>query len=404
MILISLLLGLIQPVKALNLEDCANKSEVDKARCLTDLTLELEAKIKEARGQQKTLAGTIAYLDNNINLTRASIEKTEHELKILEEEIATLAVKISRLDTDLDAISKLLVSRIGASYKRSLFKPIYMVFATGGLSDFFERNKYLQSVQQNDRVVLLELQNSKDLHEEQKKAKEAKQTDAETLRQKLAAQKTALDRQKSSKQELLDLTKNNEAKYQSLIAAARAEYAAIQNIIAGKGVETKVRHVDEGKEIASIMKWSEWKSGLYSGSCNSSGAHIHFMATINGVTQNPFNYLNNNIDHANCSGPGECSAADPFNPGGNWPWPINPKVRFSQGYGATWAVQNTWVSQIYNFHNGIDINSESSSSVKAVKNGDLYQGSYLGGCNLTYVRLDHDDSDVDTYYLHVNYY
>jgi len=393
LILISLLLGLIQPVRALELEDCANKSEVDKARCLTDLTIELEAKIKEARGQQKTLASTIAYLDYTINLARASIEKNEHELKILEEEIATLAVKISRLDTNLDTISKLLVSRIGASYKRSLFKPIYMVFATGGLSDFFERNKYLQSDQQNDRVVLLELQNSKDLHEEQKKAKEAKQTEAETLRQKLAAQKTALGGQRTSKQELLDLTKNNEAKYQGLMAAARAEIAAIQSILAGYGQEVKVGGINEGERIATIISGS---------SACSTGTHLHFKVGNNKTNVNPANYLKSQeVNWDLCGWWPDCDQPFSFSGPWNWPWPINGKPRMTQGYGMTGYAKTGAYNG--NPHTGLDMVSD-DLVVKAVKNGTLYRGSIgCGGGTLRYVKVE-QDNNIDTYYLHVNYY
>ena len=76
----------------------------------------------------------------------------------------------------------------------------------------------------------------------------------------------------------------------------------------------------------------------------------------------------------------------------------------NQGFGLTWAVKNTWVSSIYNFHNGIDIQG-SSLDVRAVQAGKLYRGSYSGrnSCSLKYVRLHHNDG-LDTYYLHVNYF
>ncbi|MBU3928852.1 MAG: hypothetical protein KKB74_13690 [Bacteroidetes bacterium] len=376
-----LLLSVVQ-VKA---EDCENLTSKERIDCF-------DAKVKQLGAQGDTLASTIAYLNSKMALTEAQINQTETELKKLEEEISLLSVKIVRLDENLTNISKLLVSRIGASYKRSLFKPIYMVFATGGLSDFFERNKYLQSIQQNDRVVLLELQNSKDQHEQQKKIEEEKQAQAENLKKKLAEQNKALITQRQSKEELLRITKNDEKKYQALLTVAREEYAAIQGIIAGKGVETEIGHVNEGEKIATIIQGP---------SCNSSGAHLHFIIAENGSVKNPFNYLSN-IDYVNCSGAGECSSADTFNPSGDWTWPINARVKFSQGYGMTWAIQNTWVGKIYQFHNGIDINSESASTVKAVKKGQLYKGSYSGwnGCVLPYVRINHDDSDLDTFYLH----
>lgn len=389
LILIGLMFGLVLPVGALTLDECNAKSGEDKARCLTDLTAELESKIQEARGQQKTLASTITYLDNKIALTRAEVEKTEQALKILEEEITTLSVKISRLNTDLDAISKLLVSRIGADYKRGLFKPMYMLFASGGFSDFFERNKYLQSVQQNDRSILLELQNSKDLHEKQKQEKEIKQAAAETLREKLASQKTALGGQRSSKQELLDLTKNNEQKYQSIMAAAKAEMAAIQSILAGYGQEVKVGGINEGDRIATIISGS---------SACSTGGHLHFEIGNNGANVNPTNYLRSQDVEWDTCWLGEC---DRFSFSGSWNWPINGKPRITQGYGMTAYAR----SGAYGGgpHTGIDMVSD-DLVVKTVKKGTLYRGSIgCGGGTLRYVKVE-QENEIDTYYLHVNYY
>jgi murein DD-endopeptidase MepM/ murein hydrolase activator NlpD len=126
----------------------------------------------------------------------------------------------------------------------------------------------------------------------------------------------------------------------------------------------------------------------------------------NGNTFNPFSYLASGVGFENCSG-SSCGSSDGdiFNPSGSWSWPITPSIKFTQGYGVTWAVRNTWVGRIYSSHNGIDINNETNSEVKAVKGGTLYRGSYggSGGCRLRYVRVHHDDGGLDTYYLHINY-
>ena len=359
-------------------DECINKSVEEKVTCY-------EAKLQENRGQQKTLASTIAYLDNRIALTQSQIAKTENDIKILEEEIATLGVKINRLDVSLDEISNLLIARIGESYKRSLFSPHYNLLAVGGLTDYLERNQYLKIAQQNDRKVLLELQGARDTTQLQKDLKEQKQLELEELTLQLANQNRDLAQQKSSKGDLLAQTKNDERVYQQLLATARAEYQAIQAIVALKGQETEVRHVSEGEKIATVIQGA---------SCNSTGTHVHFIISENGVSKNPFSYLSSNISYTNYSG------GDAFNPSGSWRWPIEPHIRFNQGYGVTWFVQTYgW----YPFHNGIDITSESSNDIKAVKAGTLYNGSYSGsgGCTLPYVRVDHDENNLDTFYLHV---
>ena len=109
--IILLWLGLIALVPAvLAADDCAGISDLDKkVTCY-------ENKIRENQGQQKTLAGTIAYLDNKMKLTLSQIEKTETDIKALEEEVNVLTVKISNLDTRvIHAISRSIVSCISSS-------------------------------------------------------------------------------------------------------------------------------------------------------------------------------------------------------------------------------------------------------------------------------------------------
>jgi len=267
--------------------------------------------------------------------------------------------------------------------------PLLLIISSDNLNEAFNRFSYLKKIQDGDRNLLDRLKKANDTYKDQK-------VDQEDLQNKLAQQKKNLDSQKQQKANLLAITKNDEKKYQTLLTVARAEYAAIQGIIAGRGVETEVGKVSQGQRIASIIQGS---------SCNSKGTHTHFIVRkADKSTDNPFNYLSGGIDYENCSG-SFCGSSDgdSFNPSGAWPWPISPKIKFNQGYGYTWAVQNDpIIRQIYTFHNGIDINSN-SNEVRAVKAGTLYQGSYNVGCMLKYVRIDHDDSDLDTLYLHVNY-
>jgi len=390
-VLIALVLGVVmsQPLKAL--ENCSDKTGDAKARCLTDLTAELEAKIADSQGQQKTLASTISYLNDKIALTTAEIAKTETELRQLEEEIATLSVKIDRLDVNLTEVSKLLVSRIGAAYKRTYLKPFYLLLSTGGFSDFLERNKYLQAAQQNDRNVLIELQKTRDTHQEQKDLKKQKQDEVTALRQKLASQQAALGGQKASKQQLLEITKNDERRYQDLLAAAKAEMAAIQSILAGYGQEVKVGNVNEGDRIATIISGS---------SACSTGTHLHFELGENKVNKNPANYLKSiDVDWDLCGWWGECDS--PFSFGGSWNWPVNGKPRVTQGYGMTgYAKTGAYGGGP---HTGIDMVS-GDLAVKAVKKGTLYRGSIgCGGGTLRYVKVE-QDSNIETYYLHINYY
>jgi len=343
-----------------------------------------EAEIAKLKSQAATLSNQVAQYDAQIRLTSLKISETE-------EKILLLGGRIDQLEVSLNSLTNAFASRVVQTYKMSrLNEPLLFLISSTDLSDAVSSYHYLQRIQEADRDLLIRLEKAQLTYKEER-------VDQEELQSQLENQKSVLGAQKSAKANLLTLTRNDEKKYQSLLAVARSEFEAIQAIIAGKGVEETVGHVTEGAKIASVI------SGP---SCNSSGEHVHFIVREGDTTYNPFSYLKPGVDFENCSG-SSCGSGDgdSFNPVGSWEWPIYPKIKFSQGYGSTWAVAHTWVGSIYQFHNGIDIDSLSSSDLKAVKSGTLYRGSYVGynGCNLRYVRVDHDDSNLDTLYLHINY-
>lgn len=359
------------------------ETEQEKFERLTKEIEQYEGEINKLKSQASTLSNLIAQYDAQIRLTTLKITQTE-------EKILLLGGRIDQLEVSLQSLTNAFSSRVVRTYKMSrLSAPYLLVVSSPDLTSAFTSYQYLKKIQNADHELLLRLEKAQASYEEEK-------TDQERLQKELEDQKKVLGSQKAAKTNLLEQTKNDERKYQQLLAQVRAEFEAIQAIIAGKGDENEVGKVSQGARIASIIQGP---------SCNSSGSHLHFIISQNGAVQNPFSYLKNGVDFENCSG-SSCGSSDgdSFNPSGSWDWPINPRVKYSQGYGPTWATRNTWVGNIYNFHNGIDINSP-SSEIKAVRSGTLYRGSYSGsnGCRLRYVRVHHDENGMDTYYLHINY-
>ncbi len=346
---------------------------------------------KEAEAGKKvdSYASELAVINNQINLIQARIEANKEQILSLEADIDTTNKKIGKLEESLDELTKVLLNRIIATYEVGTIQPFHILLSSSDVSNFFTRLNYLKIAQTHDKRLIYETEQAKIDYANQKDIFEEKKKKIEALKKELEVYTAELEQNKLIKEDLLKATQNDERKYQQLLARARAEYEAILGIVAGKGTETEVGKVSEGQRVATMITGA---------SCNSSGTHLHFMITKNGNTENPFSYLKD-IDHKNCSGGGDCNPADPFNPSGNLNWPLDAPILFNQGYGSTWAIANTWVRRIYTFHNGIDISS-SSTTVKAVKEGTLYKGSYSVGCALGYVRVDHGDG-VETYYLHV---
>src|SRR5690606_8684806 len=110
---------------------------------------------------------------------------------------------------------------------------------------------------------------------------------------------------------LLELTKNDEKRFQSELAQKIAELEAIQSIIAGKGDETKVGEVDKGDKIANVIPGP---------STCSSGAHLHLEVAKDGTHRNPADYLSSK------SVVWDNSPDGPFSFNGSWDWPLNDSI------------------------------------------------------------------------------
>lgn len=375
---------------AVSEEECQRKKEnlTDYIGCLTQLA-------GETQDKAESLAKEVILFNTQIALTAAQISQSEQKIKVLEEEIASLASKIGRLDSSLNQVSAILVKRISETYKTGKTDSLVLFLSSDSFSRFLARLKYLKVIQLHDKKLLLAMEETKTNYESQKSLKEKKQAELEQLKKVLESQKQKLAQAKKDKEYLLAVTKQDEKRYQQLLASAKAELEALQAIMAGKGTEVEVGKVESGAKIALLIPGA---------SCNSSGEHLHFMAAENGEIKNPFNYLKA-VENQNCSG-SSCGNpdGDSFNPAGDWDWPLNPPITLRQGFGKTWAVGHSWVGRIYSSHNGIDIQG-SSAEVRAVKGGMLYRGSYtgMGGCRLQYVKIKHDGSNFETYYVHVYY-
>lgn len=367
---------------------------------LEDRITEYRRKIEELQKQEKTLGQQISLMDNQISITTLKISQTENQIKTLEKEIEVLSGKIVRLDSSLNYLSKVLLARVGETYKSGRVDMLTLLFSAKSFSDFISRCRYLQLVQLNDRELLLSMERTRTNYDEQKQLKEKIQAELTELKTKLVVQRKELATQVSDKKRLLEDTKGKETEYQRLLAAALSEQEAIlksmQEAVLKLADGTKV---EKGKEIALI--------GNTGYPCCSTGSHLHFMVTVgcqrddkgyikDCLPVNPANYLKN-VSVTYEKDVGQMSF------GGDWDWPIeNPEI--TQEYGmSSWARTGYYGGKP---HNGIDM-VNSNQIIRAPKEGVLYRqstscGRCNGGCCATvnFVALDHGEG-VYSWYWHI---
>jgi peptidoglycan hydrolase CwlO-like protein len=348
-----------------------------------------QSKIAEKQSQAQTLSNIISVLNSQIKVQELEISQTRAEIAQLEKEITQLENRISGLNVSLDRMSLAMIERVNDSYKRRENNQFLLMVNSESLDNFFTRYKYRQLAQAHTAEVMKQAETQKIDYDEQKALKEKKQKEVEQKRQLLQKQQNELTSKRADQQVLLDQTKNDEKRYQEELARTLAESGAIRSIVAGRGNEERVGDIKEGDKIASVIQGA---------SPCSNGTHLHLEVVKDGAHQNPASYLKSISATWNNSPDGT------FGFGGDWNWPLNDPAKINQGFGMTWYAR---VRRAYGGapHTGIDMMSKNGDqTVKAVKDGVLFRGAIAcGRGSLRYVKVEHKDSDLSTFYLHVNY-
>ncbi|MCL6096873.1 MAG: hypothetical protein M1444_04315 [Patescibacteria group bacterium] len=345
---------------------------------------DLQNKIADLKGQEKTLSSQIAVMDNQIKLTEYRIEATQEQITSLILDIDTATKKISGLQEALNNLVEVLANRIVATYEVGTIQPFQILLTSNNAADFFKRLNYLKIAQEHDKKLVYDTQQAKVDYANQKVIFEDKKKQVEALKKQLEDYTAQLDQDKKDKQVLLDITQNNEVIYQQKLQAALAEQRAIQQITSGGGNAAEVGPVNEGDVVGYMI------SGK---SACSSGTHLHFEVSSNGVIQDPSGYL------ANKSVIWDNSPDGSFSFTGSWNFPVSDPIRIEQGYGMTYWARTGWYRG--GPHTGIDMFSDSSYAVRAVKPGKLFRGGIAcGGGQLLFARVDQDNG-IQTYYLHI---
>ncbi|MBI2337941.1 peptidoglycan DD-metalloendopeptidase family protein [Candidatus Daviesbacteria bacterium] len=345
----------------------------------------LEGQLADTRKQEKTLKSQLNLIDGQTKITELKIEETNLKIEKLKREITELLTRIDRIGVTLDTLSEILLQRIVKTYKYSnAISTIDLLFSSHGFAELLERLKYIQVTQAYDKKKLYELQATKLAYNDQKQDKQTRQQEAEKLNKDLENYKKQLDQQKKDKEELLKITKNDEARFQTLIAQLRADTDSIRRALAGTGV--KKGPVKKGDVIAVVGN-----SGC------STGAHLHFEVMTGARVEN-----NTVIGRENKVDP------KPFIDSGQFEKPLASYDGSECGSSCKIGQISTKFGEIYFLgeHKGLDIAEYAGTPIRAAADGVAYEFSDSSACYLTKtvgkgVVLDHDNSDIVTLYWHI---
>jgi peptidoglycan hydrolase CwlO-like protein len=331
----------------------------------------LKQQIDEKKAQGRTLAGDIEAMDDQIVQTQTEIEQTKAKIGQTNQNLATVTANLTDLEQKIVRTQDIADERMRQMYMAKRTPDFSAIVAAKNFQQAVLNVQYSKELELEDKRLLTELGQNRKAATLKKTQLDQLKEEQLNLRVQLEAQEQVLGETKSSKENLLEETKNDEAEYQRHLAI---HDAALNNILnALSGAKIRIGRVSRGQMIAR-----EASTGC------STGSHLHFSYRLSPTSSwiNPAPYLSS----------GALGKPESGYPGNVTQWFGQNAVPGAYGRGG---------------HDAIDMSTGYGTPIYAAKDGVAYAATDNGCPQLGIgtrrghgIIIDHDDG-TQTLYWHI---
>lgn len=249
----------------------AAESELDEIKDIKDQLDDKEREIEELKKKEKEYTGAISekrakastleevILDFNEKITKleSDIEQNKNEISDINIKIRQAEIEIKTREDEISRTKEFMGASIKEIYESSEEDFMGLLFQYENFSEFFSQVQY-RYLLQNDLTSKLEhIKELKVKLEHEKQKLDSEKEKLNKLKKELEARNAILELQRLSKESLLRGTKNEEARFKTLLEDTRDKQEIIQNQIFE--LENKLREaLDKTKipvAIPGVLSW-----------------------------------------------------------------------------------------------------------------------------------------------------
>lgn len=351
-------------------------SQIDEQNNKID---ELEAKIdayedniKNKHNEALNLKNQLNVLENDLERNAAEIEKKEAEIDILKLEIRELKIQITEKNEQIDKNKSVLATYLQELYRYEQKTYLEVTFGHTSLSEYSSEVEYVKNLREEFQDTLDDVQELKNDLINKKKEETEKKNKLSTKKKNLEVNKTTLETEQVYKNDLLEDIKDDEEKFQSLVAQVQQEQSGVNSSIAAleKQYRNKWDKLQQKKEEKK-QKEEEAKKQ----------APIDETEEGTDETTTPIEEETDTTDEV---------LPSEFNPG----WPASGEI-------TAYFHDPSYPFKQWFEHSAIDIAIPQGSAIAAADSGYVAIAKYDGSSAYSYVMIVHAEG-YSTVYGHLS--
>ena len=190
----------------------------EQIEALEEQKEQLQKTIAKTAAEANTLKNQIDQLKNSITKLQLQIQQTERKISQTALEIVDTEETIYDTQKEMDAQRAVISDLLLYLHKRDNESLVGVLLKSASLSDYFNHEQYALTVNQKLLGVINDLKEAEQELGHHKNNLESKKQDLESLKREQSAQKVSLSGVQADKDQLLKVTKGQEAQYQKMLA------------------------------------------------------------------------------------------------------------------------------------------------------------------------------------------